>query len=31
VVVEYHEDKDASFFIKFNRVDSTRNRFRNRN
>ena len=26
-----HEDKDASFFFKFNRAESTRNRFRNRN
>jgi hypothetical protein len=29
--VNNHEDKDASFFIKLDRVESTRNPFRNRN
>ena len=31
MVVRNHEDKDASFFIKLDRVESTRNPFRNRN
>jgi hypothetical protein len=29
--VNNHEDKDASFFIKLDRADSTQNPFRNRN
>ena len=30
-LLKHHEDKDASFFIKLNRVEPARRRFRNRN
>jgi hypothetical protein len=30
-LLKHHEDKDASFFIKRNRVEPTRRRFRNKN